>query len=123
MSSPLSLGPGDTLSVIVSVTEDGESKRPHQAFLTLHEPATGLEESYVIAVKESGKGKVEVVSLIGEVMSEEQMLSQPRHTRTCQTSFSHPSNLSRPPWSLALSAPPHPLTPSVSMSTSSATLQ
>ena len=57
----VTLGPSDTLSVSLTVTEDDNGKRPHQAFLTLQEPATGLEESYVVAVKESGKGKVEVV--------------------------------------------------------------
>jgi len=61
LSSAVTLGPSDTLSVSLTVTEDDNGKRPHQAFLTLQEPATGLEESYVVAVKESGKGKVEVV--------------------------------------------------------------
>jgi oligosaccharyltransferase complex subunit delta (ribophorin II) len=61
LSSAVTLGPADTLSVSLTVTEDDNGKRPHQAFLTLQEPATGLEESYVVAVKESGKGKVEVV--------------------------------------------------------------
>lgn len=45
----------------MTTTEDKTAKRPHQAFLTLHEPKTGLEESFVFNVKESGKAKVELV--------------------------------------------------------------
>ncbi|KAF2203150.1 hypothetical protein GQ43DRAFT_390672 [Delitschia confertaspora ATCC 74209] len=63
-SSPLSklvsLGGSDTLKVLLTATEDQKAKRPHQAFLTLSDPTTGVEESFVFMVKDNGKGKVEL---------------------------------------------------------------
>jgi oligosaccharyltransferase complex subunit delta (ribophorin II) len=61
LSKQIKLGPADTLKLLLTTTEDKTAKRPHQAFLTLHEPKTGLEESFVFTVKESGKARVELV--------------------------------------------------------------
>ncbi|KEF62753.1 uncharacterized protein A1O9_00726 [Exophiala aquamarina CBS 119918] len=59
-SSPVKLGAGDTLKVILT-TQDGKSaKRPHQAFLLLQDLSTNLDISYPFSVKESGKAKVEL---------------------------------------------------------------
>ena len=55
------LGPADTLKLLLTTTEDKTAKRPHQAFLTLREPKTGLDESFVFSIKESGKARVEFV--------------------------------------------------------------
>ncbi|KAG9567934.1 hypothetical protein KCU71_g3178, partial [Aureobasidium melanogenum] len=60
LSKQVKLGPSDSLKLVMTTTEDKTAKRPHQAFLTLHEPKTGLEESFVFNVKESGKAKVEL---------------------------------------------------------------
>jgi hypothetical protein len=64
-SSPLaksvSLGASDTLKLLLTTVDGKTAKRPHQAFLTLTDPTTGLEESYVLNVKESGKGKIDLV--------------------------------------------------------------
>lgn len=62
LTSVLVLGPTEALQVLLTANEDGEGKRPHQAFLTLQETTSGLEESFTFSVKENGKGKVEVVS-------------------------------------------------------------
>ncbi|KAF2254926.1 hypothetical protein BU26DRAFT_475473 [Trematosphaeria pertusa] len=63
-SSPLaksvSLGAADTLKLQLTTVDGKKSQRPHQAFLTLTDSATGLEESFVLSVKESGKGKVDL---------------------------------------------------------------
>lgn len=58
----MALGADDTLKVILTTTEGNAAKRPHQAFLYLREPSTGLEEAFPFSIKESGKAKVEVVS-------------------------------------------------------------
>lgn len=63
LSKQVSVGAADTLKVILTTTDDKSPKRPHQAFLTLHDPKTGLEESFPFNIKENGKGKVEVVRL------------------------------------------------------------
>jgi hypothetical protein len=64
-SSPLaksvSLGAGDSLKLLLTTVDGNTAKRPHQAFLTLTDPTTGLEESYVLNMKDSGKGKVDLV--------------------------------------------------------------
>ena len=59
---PITLGASDTVKVLVTIKEDKKAKRPHQAFLRLEEKHSRLETSYAFAVKESGKGKVEIVS-------------------------------------------------------------
>ena len=50
------------MKVLITIKEDKKPKRPHQAFLRLEDTGTHLETSYAFAVKESGKGKVEIVS-------------------------------------------------------------
>jgi oligosaccharyltransferase complex subunit delta (ribophorin II) len=64
-SSPLTksvaLGANDVLKLLLTTVDGKTAKRPHQAFLTLTDPTTGLEESIVVDVKESGKGKVNLV--------------------------------------------------------------
>ena len=62
LAKSVSLGASDTLKLLLTAVDGKTAKRPHQAFLTLTDPTTGLEESFVINVKESGKGKVDVVS-------------------------------------------------------------
>jgi len=59
----VSLGATDTLKLQLTTVDGKKPKRPHQAFLILSDLLTGLEESIVINVKDSGKGKVEIVSL------------------------------------------------------------
>ncbi|EKG15412.1 Ribophorin II [Macrophomina phaseolina MS6] len=60
LEKPVVLGAQDTLKLILTTVEGKKPKRPHQAFLTLTEPATGLEDSFALSVKDSGKGKVEL---------------------------------------------------------------
>jgi len=60
LSKAISLGATETLKLQLTTTDEKQAKRPHQAFLTLTEPETGLEESFVFSVKESGKAKVDL---------------------------------------------------------------
>jgi oligosaccharyltransferase complex subunit delta (ribophorin II) len=57
----VTLGATDTLKIILTATEDGKAKRPHQAFLLLRDQDTGLEATFPFSVKDSGKGKVDFV--------------------------------------------------------------
>ncbi|CAG8949761.1 hypothetical protein HYFRA_00004084 [Hymenoscyphus fraxineus] len=59
LSKPVTLGQTETLKIILTATENGEPKRPHQAFLLLRDQDTGLEETFPLQTKESGKGKVD----------------------------------------------------------------
>jgi oligosaccharyltransferase complex subunit delta (ribophorin II) len=61
LSPAVSLSGSDSLKIVLTTTEGKTGKKPHQAFLTLHEPTTGLEESFPFILKDNGKGKVEVV--------------------------------------------------------------
>ena len=55
------LGNADLLKVVLTATEDGVAKRPHQAFLLVRDQDTGLEITFPFSLKESGKGKVDFV--------------------------------------------------------------
>lgn len=61
LSTAVTFGGADTLKVTLTTQEDGSAKRPHQAFLLLKDPETGLDISYPFSVKENGKSKVELV--------------------------------------------------------------
>ncbi|CAL3970368.1 unnamed protein product [Diplocarpon coronariae] len=60
LAKPVALGTTDSLKIIISATEDGKAKRPHQAFLLLRDQVSGLEAAFPFTMKENGKGKVEV---------------------------------------------------------------
>ncbi|KAK8238271.1 Oligosaccharyltransferase subunit Ribophorin II-domain-containing protein [Phyllosticta capitalensis] len=60
LSKSIALGATDTLKIILSTVEGKKAKRPHQAFLTLTDPKTGLEDAFALSVKDNGKGKVEL---------------------------------------------------------------
>lgn len=59
----MSLGATDSLKLDLTTVDGQTAKRPHQAFLTLTDPTTGLEESFVLSVKDSGKAKVSLVGV------------------------------------------------------------
>ncbi|MCJ1347082.1 hypothetical protein MMC31_005303 [Peltigera leucophlebia] len=60
LSKPIVLGPSDTLKVLITTKEGRKAKQPHQAFLNVKDSASSLETSYAIAIKDNGKGKVEL---------------------------------------------------------------
>lgn len=64
LEKPVELGPSDTLKLVLTTLDGKKAQRPHQAFLTLTEPTTGLEDSFALSVKDNGKGKVELVRAI-----------------------------------------------------------
>ena len=53
----------DTLKIALTTQEGRSAKRPHQTYLSLFEPSSGLETSFPLSVKDSGKAKVELVCL------------------------------------------------------------
>ncbi|KAH6609415.1 hypothetical protein Trco_002761 [Trichoderma cornu-damae] len=55
----LTLGHQDKLKVLVTTKDGSAAKRPHQAFLVVKE-ASGLEAPFPLAVKDTGKGVVEI---------------------------------------------------------------
>ena len=55
------LGASDALKIVLTTQEGRSSKRPHQTYLSLTDPSSGLETSFPFSVKESGKAKVELV--------------------------------------------------------------
>lgn len=62
LPDPVVLGATDTLKLLLTATEGKKAKRPHQAFLLLREPKSDLDTSFPLSVKNSGKGKVELVN-------------------------------------------------------------
>lgn len=63
LAKSVSLGASESLKLLLTTVDGKTAKRPHQAFLTLTDPTTGLEESFVLNVKENGKGKVDLVCI------------------------------------------------------------
>ncbi len=100
IAQPITFGSTDTLKILLTTKEDGTAKRPHQAFLMLKEVDTGLETAFPLTVKETGKGKLDIVSQC--VLSEVEIGSSwlPRHTRIYPSnSSSQPSHLMPTLWS------------------------
>jgi oligosaccharyltransferase complex subunit delta (ribophorin II) len=64
LSKPVALEAVDNLKIILTATEVGKPKRPHQAFLLLRDQDTGLESTFPFSMKETGKGKVELVRCV-----------------------------------------------------------
>ncbi|KAI9766618.1 MAG: hypothetical protein M1840_006429 [Geoglossum simile] len=60
LSKPIALGASDSLKVILTAVEGKTPKRPHQALLLVKDVETGLETSFPFAVKDSGKGKLDL---------------------------------------------------------------
>ncbi|CAJ2500067.1 Uu.00g029200.m01.CDS01 [Anthostomella pinea] len=54
------LGSSDSLKILLTAKEGGKGKRPHQAFVMLQEPTTGLEAPFPLTVKDNGKAVVEI---------------------------------------------------------------
>jgi oligosaccharyltransferase complex subunit delta (ribophorin II) len=61
LAKPVSLGSTDTLKLGLTAKDNGQGKRPHQAFLVLQEQDSGLEAPFPLTVKESGKAVVQIV--------------------------------------------------------------
>ncbi|KAL1611859.1 hypothetical protein SLS60_000080 [Paraconiothyrium brasiliense] len=60
LSKSVSLGATDALKLQLTTVDGKKATRPHQAFLTLTDPATGVEESFLFNVKDSGKGSINI---------------------------------------------------------------
>lgn len=75
------MGPTDSLKIILTATEDGKGKRPHQAFLLLREPKSGLEATYPLSVKDTGKAKLDIVRIPYQFPSPRAWLTKLRKTQ------------------------------------------
>lgn len=64
LSKSVSLGATDSLKLQLTTKDGKNAARPHQAFLTLTDPTTGVEESFIFNVKDSGKGSVNLVRIV-----------------------------------------------------------
>ncbi|MCJ1313778.1 hypothetical protein MMC25_007458 [Agyrium rufum] len=60
LTKPLQLGNTDTLKITLTTQDGKTAKRPHQAFLLLKDPVSGLETSSVFSIRESGKAKLDL---------------------------------------------------------------
>jgi oligosaccharyltransferase complex subunit delta (ribophorin II) len=55
ISRPLTLSNDASIKLLLTTTNSGKPRKPHQAFLTLTSPTTGLSDAYPLSVKDSGK--------------------------------------------------------------------
>lgn len=61
LSKSIPFRPTEKLKILLSATEDGKPKRPHQAFLMVRDQDTGLEISFPFTMNDNGRGPVEFV--------------------------------------------------------------
>ncbi|KAI8959843.1 Oligosaccharyltransferase subunit Ribophorin II-domain-containing protein [Daldinia sp. FL1419] len=60
LQTPVVFDSSDSLKILLTAKEDGKGKRPHQAFLVLRDPTSGLEAPFPLTVKDNGKATVEI---------------------------------------------------------------
>ncbi|KAI2630359.1 Oligosaccharyltransferase subunit Ribophorin II-domain-containing protein [Hypomontagnella submonticulosa] len=60
LPTPVTFDSSDSLKLLLTTKEEGKGKRPHQAFLVLREPTSGLEAPFPLTVKDNGKAVVEI---------------------------------------------------------------
>lgn len=60
LGKALELGSTDVAKITLTTKDNGNEKRPHQAFVLLQEIETGLEAPFPLTVKPSGKGVVQI---------------------------------------------------------------
>ncbi|KAI1913358.1 hypothetical protein LOZ39_004689 [Ophidiomyces ophidiicola] len=60
LSTPVSFGHTGTLKLLLTAQEGRAAKKPQQAFLLLTDPASNLDISYPLTIKENGKAKLEL---------------------------------------------------------------
>lgn len=60
LSKSLHLGSADSLKIALTAKDGGKTKRPHQAFILLQEPETGLEAPFPFTLRENGKAVVQI---------------------------------------------------------------
>jgi hypothetical protein len=101
----VAFGPSDSLKIVLTTQEGKTAKRPNQAFLLLQDSTSNLDVSYPLSVKDSGKGKVELVRA-AMLLQRTTLTDQLRHTRTSRHSSSGQSHLSPPASSSLPSATP-----------------
>lgn len=113
LSKPVTLGASDSLKIVLTAVEGKTPKRPHQALLLVKDTETGLETSFPFTVKDTGKGKVDLVRdrlflflFVTNAIS--------RLKRICRHSFSPPQSPFWPPSSWVRLGPrPHSATMSL----------
>ncbi|KAF2437097.1 hypothetical protein EJ08DRAFT_13106 [Tothia fuscella] len=64
LAKEVSLSAGQSLKVLLTITNGGKARKSHQAFLTLADPVSGLEESFPFTLKDTGKAKVDLTHQI-----------------------------------------------------------
>lgn len=84
LPDPITLGESDTLKILLTINEGKKASQPHQAFLLLREPRSNLDTSFPLSIKDSGKGKLELVCSIRWKLPSIVNMNVPRAKRTSQ---------------------------------------
>ncbi|KAI0015386.1 Dolichyl-diphosphooligosaccharide--protein glycosyltransferase subunit Swp1, partial [Xylariomycetidae sp. FL0641] len=92
------------LKVLLTAKADGQGKRPHQAFVVLREPASGLEAPFPMTVKENGKAMVEIKH--SDLPIQLATSAAPLQAAVVLASFGAAAGLDKPVFDVALGADP-----------------
>ena len=88
LSKPVLLGPTDSLKIILTTKDGSKATRPHQTFLNLKDTKSDLETSFALQLKESGKGKLELVSNVTRQFWADIDICSARLRKTSQSHYS-----------------------------------
>ncbi|KAI8623957.1 Oligosaccharyltransferase subunit Ribophorin II-domain-containing protein [Xylariaceae sp. FL1651] len=105
LSHPVTLGNTDSIKILLAAKEGGKGKRPHQAFVILHDTITGLEAPFPMTVKDNGKAVVEIKH--ADLPVQLATSTAPLQASIVLASFGSSEGLNKPIFSVALQKDPN----------------
>ncbi|KAI1319479.1 Oligosaccharyltransferase subunit Ribophorin II-domain-containing protein [Xylariaceae sp. FL0255] len=104
LSSPIALGHTESIKVLLTTKDGKTAKRPHQAFVVLHDDLSGLEAPFPMTVKENGKAVVDIKH--ADLPIQLATSTTPLKASIVLGSFSSSTPLNKPIFSVALTRDP-----------------
>ncbi|ORY54567.1 Oligosaccharyltransferase subunit Ribophorin II-domain-containing protein [Pseudomassariella vexata] len=102
--SPVALGSADTLKIILTAKENGKAAKPHQAFLLLQEPDSGLEAPFPLTLKENGKATVDIKHI--DIPAPLLLATKPLHASLIIASFGSSQGYNSPVFDVVIKLDP-----------------
>ncbi|KAI0193510.1 Oligosaccharyltransferase subunit Ribophorin II-domain-containing protein [Astrocystis sublimbata] len=105
LSQPVTLTNTESIKVLLSAKDSGKGKRPHQAFVVLHDEQTGLEAPFPMIVKENGKAVVDIK--FTDLPLQLATSTAPLKASVVLASFGSSAGLNKPVFSVSISNDPN----------------
>ncbi|KAI1153693.1 Oligosaccharyltransferase subunit Ribophorin II-domain-containing protein [Nemania diffusa] len=105
LSHPVTISNTDSVKVLMVAKDGGKGKRPHQAFVVLHDEVSGLEAPFPMIVKENGKAVVDIKYT--DLPVQLATSTAPLKASVVLASFGSSQGLNKPIFSVALKPDPN----------------